>query len=324
MPTFDELYPDPLLDLQDQVRDYLESKPFFAALNIISERSATIANRVAKLAGKAEGLYLAVLTTKGKNTEENVAGPQCKIMVDVSVCEKTVVNRVEGEAFLTSTAIITQIIRTLHWWRPAIAKSRMIFKDFQPDGADVEKGTLIMTAQFEVSLYFGSKAGGPQTPTITQTPVPGTAAVAAFDFSEYGEGGCTINVDGPLVFIAPGGAGGGIPAGIPTPAGWSRAEEGAVLTFTCDTVGPGHSASTGANDVGLNFTDGQRAMAVITLASPEAGAVLRYTTDGSSPVASVGTTQTYAEPFSVERTAVVRASATVGGNISDFATITAQ
>lgn len=155
--------------------------------------------------------------------------------------------------------------------------------------------------------------------------VASSAAVAVFDFSSYLGGGCTPNLDGPLVFIPPGGVPGEIPLGIPTPAGWTRSEVGAVLTFTCATTGSGHSASAGAGDVGVDFSDGVTGEATVTITSPdEPSAVLRYTTDGSDPTEENGTTQIYSAPVSVAPGTVVRASATVGGIVSAFSSLTAQ
>ncbi len=152
--TFDELYPDPLLDLQDQVRDHLETLPFFAAITVLSERSKTLADRVAKTTAKAEGIFVTVLTTEGKATEDDQPGPESDIFVDVSVMEKTITNRKEDTAFVTTTQIVTQLLRQLHYWHPAIALQRLIYKGFAPDAADGESGLLIMTVRFQTKIQF--------------------------------------------------------------------------------------------------------------------------------------------------------------------------
>lgn len=102
--SWDTDYPDPLLDLQDQIRDRLESRPFFAGISVLSERPKTIGGRVDKLTAKFEGIYAAVLTVEGRATDDYLKGPESQVSVDVSACELTKANRVEGLVTLALTA----------------------------------------------------------------------------------------------------------------------------------------------------------------------------------------------------------------------------
>jgi hypothetical protein len=91
--SWDTDYPDPLLDLQDQIRDRLESRAFFSSISVLSERPKTIGGRVEKLTAKYEGIYVAVLTVEGRATDDYLKGPESQVSVDVSACELTKTNR---------------------------------------------------------------------------------------------------------------------------------------------------------------------------------------------------------------------------------------
>lgn len=153
--SFDVEYPDPLLDLQDQVRDRLLSLNFFAGrFSVLSDRPKTIGGRIAKLTAKYEGIYAAVLTTEGKATEDILAGPESQVFVDVAASELTTTNRT-GTGYTTATAMITQIIRGLHYWKPGIAHERLGYVGFRVDEADKSaNGLLIMTARFKTVIRF--------------------------------------------------------------------------------------------------------------------------------------------------------------------------
>lgn len=149
--TFDELYPDPLLDLQDEIVAALEAMPFFAAIEIISERPKTIAGKVEKTVAKLTGLFITVLTMEGKATDNYLAGPESDIFVDVSAAEKPLLNRV-GAGYLTANRVCTQIIRALHYTKPEVAASKLIYQSFQADQASKE--LLIMSARFKTRIRF--------------------------------------------------------------------------------------------------------------------------------------------------------------------------
>lgn len=151
--SWDTDYPDPLLDLQDQIRDRLESRPFFASISVLSERPKTIGGKVDKLVTKFEGIYAAVLTVEGRATDDYLKGPESQVSVDVSACELTKTNRV-GTGYVTATRVLTQIIRALHSYKPAISTEKLRYQGFRVDDADQSTGVLILTARFNAVIRF--------------------------------------------------------------------------------------------------------------------------------------------------------------------------
>ncbi len=125
----------------------------------------------------------------------------------------------------------------------------------------------------------------------------------------------TLSVDGSPQVIAPGGNANEIPAGLATPSGWTRADVDAVVTFTRNTPGGGHTATKDNASVGLTLNAGANAQDQVTLTGANAtGEVLRYTTDGTTPVPGGATVHTYSAPFAAPATGtLIRAASTATG-----------
>ena len=107
---------DKLLDLQDQVRAELLGKAFFAAMEIISERPHTIADKVAKTVAKLSGLSITIVTMEGDQDDEGLEGARMSVFVDVHVSEKTNINRGASGSGIFATQVVEKLLEHLHGW----------------------------------------------------------------------------------------------------------------------------------------------------------------------------------------------------------------
>lgn len=153
MSDFDTLYPDPLLDLQDQIAERLGRLRFFSRFEIVSERPKTIDTKVKKIVAKWKGIFISILVTAGRVVSPELKGPQCRVTVELSVAEQVTVNR-QGDDYVTASMTITQLIRGLHFHKPAIARERLKFASFGYEDVDGKGSSLMMIAAFETEIVF--------------------------------------------------------------------------------------------------------------------------------------------------------------------------
>lgn len=143
------------LDLQEETQAELLSKAFFQNISVLSERSKELESEIETIVAGANGLYVLLLTNTGKNDKPNLLGPRLEVELTATIFEDPLVNRSATGTGKQATAVMVEIMRYLHGWKPPIANQMLEFIDFGPIPSD---DYLVQFLKFKTKLNIKSAA----------------------------------------------------------------------------------------------------------------------------------------------------------------------